>query len=306
MKDAYSIPTELIDKYPVFEANQVLSSGHLNTMRDYLSQQERLTRSRLIGTGILYGLQIVRSKERIEITPGAGITTEGYLINIEPTNNRVFTKFKQYSGYGVAYNPFQDEEMELWELLTEDATGDGVELIANNESTLENTFLLLYVEIKPFDFKTCFSTNCDDKGGEMQFKVRKLLVNERFREKLFCVEQPVAKPQRLKLPIVRPQVVNLTGATQEQISNAYLEACSDKMINELASALRETYNRFDFFLSPVYGDNPFDDLEEKLKKRRNDNLNRIQYFYDFILDLIKAYDEFRGLVASLDKPRNSS
>ena len=48
----------LLDHYPVFEANQVLMSRHLNDAFDYLEQQERQTRSHLIGIGIACGLKI--------------------------------------------------------------------------------------------------------------------------------------------------------------------------------------------------------------------------------------------------------
>ena len=46
------------DSYPVFEANQVLTSRHLNDGFNYLDQQERRTRARLIGMGIACGLEV--------------------------------------------------------------------------------------------------------------------------------------------------------------------------------------------------------------------------------------------------------
>jgi len=38
--------------------NQVLTSGHLNDVFDFLDEQTRLTRSNLIGIGIVCGLEI--------------------------------------------------------------------------------------------------------------------------------------------------------------------------------------------------------------------------------------------------------
>ena len=43
--------------YPFFEANQVLSNEHLNQLFNYLDEQERLTRTNLIGIGIVCGLE---------------------------------------------------------------------------------------------------------------------------------------------------------------------------------------------------------------------------------------------------------
>src|SRR5262245_29309989 len=74
------------DHYPVFEANQVLTSGHLNDVFDYLDQQTRLTRSTLIGVGIVCGLEIkldTSAGTAIHLSTGCGVTSEGYLI-LEP------------------------------------------------------------------------------------------------------------------------------------------------------------------------------------------------------------------------------
>src|SRR5262249_61683976 len=43
--------------YPVFEDGQVLTSGLLNDIIDYVEPQQRLTRSKLVGIGIVCGLQ---------------------------------------------------------------------------------------------------------------------------------------------------------------------------------------------------------------------------------------------------------
>jgi hypothetical protein len=69
-----------IDEYIVFEPDQVLTNDHLNETFDYLDQQTRWTRNKLIGTGIVCGLQIVLKPGIIEITKGCGITSQGYLI----------------------------------------------------------------------------------------------------------------------------------------------------------------------------------------------------------------------------------
>lgn len=42
-------------KYPVFEADQVLSQKHLNNITSYLEEQDRVTRVGAIGIGIVCG-----------------------------------------------------------------------------------------------------------------------------------------------------------------------------------------------------------------------------------------------------------
>ena len=54
--------SDILNTYPVFERNQVLTSTQLNNLVNYLDQQNRLTRARLIGMGIVCGLEIDYNK----------------------------------------------------------------------------------------------------------------------------------------------------------------------------------------------------------------------------------------------------
>jgi len=81
--------------YPVFEADQVLTNRHLNDMFNYLEQHDRLTRIKLIGSGIVCGLEVsFQQKESISISKGCGLTSQGYLITFCDT---VFTHFMPYN-----------------------------------------------------------------------------------------------------------------------------------------------------------------------------------------------------------------
>ena len=65
--------------YPIFEADQVLTADHLNEMFNYLEEQERWTRAKLIGSGIVCGLEVslANSNNTVVITKGAGLTSKG-------------------------------------------------------------------------------------------------------------------------------------------------------------------------------------------------------------------------------------
>jgi hypothetical protein len=73
--------------YPVFESGQVLTSAHLNGLVDYLEQQDRLTRNKLIGIGIVCGLDVNYDSgaNRIRISAGCAVTSEGYLLVLPDT-----------------------------------------------------------------------------------------------------------------------------------------------------------------------------------------------------------------------------
>ncbi|MDZ7581809.1 MAG: hypothetical protein U5R30_14765 [Deltaproteobacteria bacterium] len=44
--------------YTIFESGQVLTSKHLNDLATYLTEQDRLTRNKLIGIGVVCGLEV--------------------------------------------------------------------------------------------------------------------------------------------------------------------------------------------------------------------------------------------------------
>lgn len=69
---------------PLFEPNQVLSSTHLNQLRDYLDSDNRLSRTRLAGMGIVGGLyfEYQAAQHRFLIHPGYGITSDGFLLDL--------------------------------------------------------------------------------------------------------------------------------------------------------------------------------------------------------------------------------
>src|ERR1700761_6206301 len=80
-------------EYIVFEADQVLTNDHLNETFNYLDQQNRWTRNKLIGIGIVCGLDIVLNPGVIEITQGCGITSQGYLISQDTTQYTYYVPY---------------------------------------------------------------------------------------------------------------------------------------------------------------------------------------------------------------------
>ncbi len=95
---------ERVGSYPRFEPNQVLTNNDLNRVTDYLEQQDRLTRVCLLGAGIVCGLQPRwdQTKQALIISPGTGLTSEGYLIQLDEsilTQSRPAEIPKTWLGY---------------------------------------------------------------------------------------------------------------------------------------------------------------------------------------------------------------
>src|SRR5687768_5529006 len=82
-------------EFPKFVADQLLTSEDLNQLFGYLDEQNRMTRTNLIGIGIVCGLhlQVNNAKTQVTITKGCGVTSEGYLISV---NTKSYTQYKKY------------------------------------------------------------------------------------------------------------------------------------------------------------------------------------------------------------------
>ncbi|MEX0928727.1 MAG: hypothetical protein WDZ53_04920 [Balneolales bacterium] len=143
--------TQIHHSYPTFEKNQVLTHSQLNQLAAYLEEQGRMTRSRLIGMGIVCGLNLRHSgSATLEISKGLGITSRGYLLSLAECS--ITKKRAYFINEYTDYPPFQDpdsgeQDISLLELLSDKYSGDeeGVEPL--NQSDLQDSVVLLFLEI---------------------------------------------------------------------------------------------------------------------------------------------------------------
>ena len=150
----------IIKNYPVFERNQVLTNTQLNQLVKYLDQQNRLTRTSLIGLGIVCGLNVLcETTDTLTITKGVGVTSEGFLIQ---TGDCVTTRYRNYiKPSSVSYPPFEDtvthlQDITLYELLTPGDKVNPEEVVTDlTDSFLAGKIVLLYLECLDKDLKSC-------------------------------------------------------------------------------------------------------------------------------------------------------
>lgn len=181
-----SLANDLNNTYPVFEPNQLLTNTHLNQLRTYLDVQDRLSRVKLVGMGIVCGLEVSYKNNTISISGGTGVTSQGFLIDlpngdfdkcvkanyIDPENYVPFMKS----------SPGSTEQIEMHELFPKGVKVPvGVETIdfgsADYPNFLKDKVVVLFVEYDNVDLESCLGQNCDDKGIARKFTVRKLLLN---------------------------------------------------------------------------------------------------------------------------------
>jgi len=327
-------PTQDNNNYPVFEVNQVLTNKHLNQAVNYLDEQERLTRANLIGIGIVCGLEISvdTTKSTITITKGCGITSEGYLI-VQPENATL--------GYYKRYIPPEDIEYPLFTKL--DETGDKpkkvpYELWEIVEDNLDDNktgviplplvdfwgagekVVLLFLELKKDNLRSCTPNSCDDQGSKVTATLRPLLIEKAHLDKIIATnievnqlgeansvffDREAVLAAQLNLPdfrLPRYKLPHDRSIGSEDILaafNAVFNRDDSKLARKIGVALSQAYLAFKPIVQDLFpDDDPFADFNTKFGfldtiPTTSNQVRFLQYYYDFFDDIIKAYDEFR-------------
>lgn len=314
-------PTEKSESYPVFEPNQILSDAHLNQARDYLDEQERLTRANLIGIGIVCGLEIRLDGNSIVLSKGCGVTSEGYLI-VESENVSLVSYLKYELPSDLDYPSFKDSssppvQYPLWELFP---TGEpDTTPLETPADFLNDKAVLLFLELKKEGLRNCSPNNCDDKGSKITATVRRLLIKVQDLDKVITVANELevgltradlatALLERLHLPdlcLPRFDVRVTSLATSRDVLAAFLAAFqSGQLAKQTSNALMAVYNAFKPLVSQTYPLNPFANFAAKFgfldsMPQTAAQARFLPYYYDLFDDLLKAYDELRWKGAEL-------
>lgn len=306
--------------YPVFEADQVLTSDDLNALFDHLDTQERLTRTRLIGMGIVCGLEVATpaTGNTISISRGCGLTSWGYLVVSDPA---MLTRYRSYEipeGVPVEdqYPPFTlgAGKAPLYELLTDaeyDNLGDttGISDLGDAPGDfLGDKAVVLYLEMSKDNLKHCLTGDCDNKGIDMVMNLKRLLVGKDVLASQNQVSGGLAAAAET-LPDLFLKRINVPATAMgdfEAIYQAYTSlfdaGVPGNIIDGLSAALDSIY----VLINPLLADfpqSPFTRVKTTLLKRLADLQKNvpyaIQYYYDFLDDLLKAYAELKEHVRFL-------
>jgi hypothetical protein len=181
------------NSYPIFAPNQVLKYTDLNSLVDYLDQQNRLTRTYLIGMGIICGLELnstyQKGQAQILISEGCGVTSEGFLIAL---SNTVLTHYQLEQSVTVdLFNPTvpiapttPSPQVKVTELFSQEGTNhlplhQTPEGNQRDESAfrsfLTNQVLIVAWEIQDAQRDSCL-VDCDDRGKDRSFRLRFFLL----------------------------------------------------------------------------------------------------------------------------------
>jgi hypothetical protein len=313
--------TLIVDHFPVFEANQVLASRHLNDDHDYLDQQIRLTRSNLVGVGIVCGLDIkldTSAGTSILLSRGCGVTSEGYLI-IEPEDVTLVSYRLYTMPSDLDYPPFHNGtgQYTLWELFP--AGEPNVTMLNSPTGFLDDKAVVLFLELKKEGLRNCSPNNCDDKGAEVSATVRRLLIKMTDLDKIIAAANALgsgltasdldaALSAKLNLPdlhVRRFDVLNSNPVTSNDVYAGFLNVFrSIKLVTATAKALNAAYGAFQPLLQSAWPSNPFSNFDSLFgfldtAPTTAAQVRFLQYYVDLFEDLVRAYDEFRWKGAEL-------
>lgn len=290
------------NKYPEFEPDQLLTNEHLNNLFGYLDEGARHTRTRLIGIGIVCGLEARVEGNSIVITKGCGVTSEGYLVTLE--EDATYTHVKTYNPLTEdTYAPFLNAEgtagaftlNELKKAATEEGTS------ALTTASWTGKLVVLFVELLAEGAKNCDPSSCDDKGTTVTVSFRPLLVDKNTTVLTSGVPGATMVTAAAGLPTLRMPRYDVPATPlmdAASILGGYRKILSAAFLQKAQTGLTAAYNAFRPLVQDVYPANPFGTLAADHAFLHNDDLEaaqliNLQYYYDLFSDLMLAHEELR-------------
>jgi len=204
-------------QYRKFNENQALTEGQLNEFIDYFEDQDRLSRTRLSGVGVVCGFKSEYTDlllpteidrvgkagpddpflQTILIAQGAGVTTDGDLITLrqkgknasEALINFSDIRYKYYREYTdeVRYEHFRigGQQIPLVELITEEEYAELIAAGANAADfklfgairNIYDKIIILYLESYSNEETPCQDADCDNTGAEQVSNLKVLLAD---------------------------------------------------------------------------------------------------------------------------------
>lgn len=309
-------------EYSRFVKDQVLTEVQLNEIIDFFEDQHRITRTCLIGTGIVCGLHLRRYAKSISLGDGVAVTTDGDLFKMSATNFKYFAEYIQPDE--GKYDPFyykqgtEEKAVKLFQLLTDEEkdkiTSAEVFSVEELDSKITNWVGLLYLEYYLKSPEKCTPTNCDNLGIQQVAKPKVLLISKSDMEKVVHLDtgEVIGDDIYLKyheayvkyftFPVIRPKrvLLNTTNTAQSTaLAGSYFTASKDGS-SALSNAILELYNAFRFLIDR---DNSISisNLVNKLNSNLNSATNTLhaQYTYDYYKDIVVAYNELRDQLYSV-------
>ncbi len=286
---------EIARGYKVFEPDQVLTADQLNDLATYLDDHQRMTRVSLVGVGIFCGLRVTLARNKVVVTKGVAVTTDGDILRVP--EDLEFTRFREYATAAPKYDPFFDgaNRRKIFELTGKDVTGTAaLDTFAGQGQRLNDWTAVLLMESYTKDGDICTGGDCDNKGKDVVSNVKLLLLQHKDAQTLRGQLETIDDAAR-RLKVVSAGRAKLTGAiaSPAALATAYRNASVNTRA-QLTAALDDVFKITSGFLGDVFAADPapkwkqkFTEFEQQLPEAS------AQFYYDFLNDVVDAYTEFR-------------
>lgn len=281
-----NVPVE----HALFEQDQVLTSDQLNSVVTYLDRQERLTRLRLLGAGVMSGLEVRTVAGGVELSPGVGITSDGDLLHV--ASRATYVAWRAYPASAPSYEPLAG--LAVYELLT--ATGPDTTPLAQfsaPDRALQAMTAVLVVTSHARDRDACSSAHCDNLGGQVRHELKLLLIPSADADPLLArVATPDAAARALpELGAARPRLAGIT--TADGFFAAYA-AASKPMVVALLEQLKRLDADCGAFIGGVFTRARQLQLAADLAAIAASPGRACQYVYDLLCDLVETCNDLRA------------
>lgn len=301
MANILSSLAKVANDYTVFNKDQVLSDVHLNSLSKYFDDQDRLTRVNLTGVGLICGCHVEKQGNRVLLSKGLAITTDGDLIHIKQSTP--YLAFKPFGNEQPKYTRFylnKTKMLTLYELVDKNLD-DGLTKPIDNFSTdtdfqLSEMVALLFQQTYIKDHDLCTGTDCNNHSQNYLTKTKILLVHN-SQVKHLAPKINTANSAAKRLPrIVIPRVLfNKNRSTIIKIVAEYKKV-NNLTIDQFSKALPLLWKHANFLMPMSMRENLSSIWIKTLKKHNNSFTNtdgHIQYFYSFLQDICEVWNELK-------------
>lgn len=288
---------QVADRYAVFENNQVLTPGQLNSVSSFLDDQDRLTRVNLIGVGIVAGLWPALSGNGVRVGRGLGVTTDGDLLTL--AEDAVFTHWKPYAADAPHYAPFHpdpdsaDTRIELSELVAEgDSAAQPLSRLPGDG--LSDKVALLLMESVVTGSDRCNGTACDNLGGDALFRQRMLLARRADVDAWLARAATDAARALPELAASRPSLDRSIAST-DLLAKRYRDA-DGATLARIAGAFRQLAATSGALLAELFGTAPADRWIAWMERQASASAGT-QAWHEFLKDVVDTWNELRDALA---------
>lgn len=299
---------EITTQYRSFVNDQVLTADQLNTIIDYFEDQHRLTRVCLSGVGIVCGLDVSLKSNKITVSSGCGITTDGDLIKYQ---GATYTHFRPFKDEDAGYSKFKNIAA-IEELILANDDDANANNTLSKLNALTDKVVVLYLENFAKEQTPCTGVNCDTQGQEQVANIRMLLLDKTEVEQLNTTDEIFTKhdviEQFLDLPKIPVKRLILTPKNTTDYVNlmgGYTTAINGNPspLAQLETGLISLFLEFNQLLQLPNAQNKLNEILSRLDTvfdfaGKNIPLD-IQYRYDFVKDMIATYETIKQLLYQL-------